>query len=101
MAILIADFDNEIQELQTLPRASVEIDGLLFMARVFPQDYPDNFKNIAAVYGEQSPAAQAYLDGVFDMQQAHYDSNTPPGLIMQVERRYILRGLPEWRLTYA
>jgi hypothetical protein len=99
--IEVCVFEDEVQELKTLPRASVEIDGLLFQVRVCPQDYLGGYKNVAVVLSEQSPAAKTYLDGVLDSHQSQYDQTAPPGILMEVERRYILRSIPESRLTYV
>lgn len=94
------EFADQLQELSTLPRALVRIDGIMFVVCVYPTDFVTPVREVAMLMSEQSSEAKTYLSGVLDKHQAYHDRTAPPGLITQVERRYILRTVPGESLRF-
>lgn len=93
-------FEDEVQELQTLPKATTHFEDHDWLVRVYPDfpGYPDSVKHIAVVTCEQNRQAQAYLAELFArMQWTTMFSGDP----VQVERRFIFRDVESWTLRYG
>lgn len=92
-------FADEIQELQTLPRAAVRFEGFVWYARVFPTwpGLDDTMRHIAILKIEQDFDVQDYMDRLQGRQQI---SLWACGIAETVDRRFIFRDIEAEALYY-
>lgn len=104
MPFEMTEFDTLLDELRTLPRATLFIDGVTLNVRVYPPDFRGDMKDVAALCDEQESAARIYCAGILDEQEAdveHHNKTCTCGEVLTVDRTFILRRVPEMWLSYA